>query len=371
MVGRFSRKVPTYLMAKARAGARTSEIGLAPRFSMAVFPNMTRPWLWVFAFGLVLSGCDPTPDREQTRPEPQTVRLLLRETPDARYGGFFAAKVSDYYRAVGLDTAIEVEPGSASDLVAALESGQATFGVLEADEVLLARTAGAKIVAVMASLQITPHSLIVHERAPVRQIQELANAEVLAQADSAIEAFLRHKFPAESVEFSSPDRPLDDFLQQPQAVLVGYETREAFEAERRGATVRTFSLVELGYNPYGSVLVTSEATLAQEPELVHRFLRATAIGWRDYLADSTEANAAIAERFAEMDHSVLDLGAQILRDRKLVLGESIGPEQIGRMTASAWTDLAGSLRESWPERFRSLDAGAAFTTMFYEDPTQN
>jgi NitT/TauT family transport system substrate-binding protein len=338
---------------------------------MAVFANMTRPWLWVFAIVLVISGCESAPEGPPISSEPQNVRLILRETPDARYGGFFAASVSEYYQAVGLDVAIEVEPGTVADLVAALESGQATFGVLEADEVLLGRSAGAKIVAVMASLQITPRSLIVHQEAPVRQIQELANAEVLAPAESAVRSFLRFKFPAESVEFPSPDRPLDAFLQQPQAVLVGYETREAFEAERHGAAVRTFSMVELGYNPYGSVLVTTEATLAQDPELVHRFLRASALGWRDYLTDSTDANATIAERFPEVDHGVLDLGAQILRDRKLVLGESLGPEQLGRMTPAAWTDLAGSLRESSPERFRGLDVQAAFTTMFYEDPTKN
>jgi NitT/TauT family transport system substrate-binding protein len=88
---------------------------------------------------------------------PQKLKLALNWKPDPQFGGFYAA---DYTQA-GLG--VEVLPGGAgTPTVQMIGSGAAQFGIVSADELLLARSRGNDVVALFAVYQSCPQGIMVH-----------------------------------------------------------------------------------------------------------------------------------------------------------------------------------------------------------------
>src|SRR5438309_4180346 len=79
------------------------------------------------------------------------IRLALNWKPDPEFGGIYAADFAKY----GLD--VEILPGgSGTPTVQMIGAGSAEFGIIQADELLLARARGNKVVALFATFQSSP-----------------------------------------------------------------------------------------------------------------------------------------------------------------------------------------------------------------------
>ncbi len=61
----------------------------------------------------------------------------------------------------------------------------------------------------------------------------------------------------------------------------------------RTQKVKFFLLADGGYPPYGSTIVTTEKMIADKPDVVARFVKASLEGWRDYIKNPAPGNALI------------------------------------------------------------------------------
>jgi NitT/TauT family transport system substrate-binding protein len=89
----------------------------------------------------------------------------------------------------------------------------------------------------------------------------------------------RYRFKNEAV------RPYDfnsaPFIHNKTAVQQGYVTSEPFEVEKQGGfRPNTFLLSDYGYS---TLIETRRNLVEKKPDLVQRFVDASAIGWYDYL----------------------------------------------------------------------------------------
>src|SRR5580658_3624637 len=85
------------------------------------------------------------------------IRLALDWKPEPEFGGFYAAN----YQKHGLD--VEILPGGAgTPTVQMVGAGSAEFGIVEADEILLARAQGNDVVALLAVFQNNPQGIMAH-----------------------------------------------------------------------------------------------------------------------------------------------------------------------------------------------------------------
>src|SRR5918993_515284 len=74
------------------------------------------------------------------------VKLQLNWKPEPQFGGFYAAQEAGSYKKQGLD--VEVVPGGVgTPTVQMVGAGSVEFGVVSADEVLIARARGNDVVA--------------------------------------------------------------------------------------------------------------------------------------------------------------------------------------------------------------------------------
>ncbi len=291
----------------------------------------------------------------------EEIRLALNWFPEAEHGGYFAALVHGYYQEAGLNVKI-LPGGPSSSVLERVASGQVTFGIENADRVLLARAQEADAVAVMAPLQRSPRAIMVHARSGFRRIEDLSNVTLAVNAGAAWVQYLKKRVPFPKVRFVPYSGSVAQFLVDENYAQQAYVFSEPFVAQEKGADVRCLLVADAGFNPYTSLLVTSGDTLRNRPELVRKFVTAAVRGWQTYLDRPDETNGYIHNINPEMSLAILAFGVKSLRP--LCTDGPVGTSSLGQMTADRWKSLAGQLVEAEALAASSVDPLRAFTTEF-------
>ncbi len=92
------------------------------------------------------------------------------------------------------------------------------------------------------------------------------------------------------------------FLADKRSAMQGYVTSEPYAVETQGRfKPKIFLLAEQGWGSYSTLIETRRDLVANKPDLVQRFVDASAIGWANYLyGDNAAANARIKRDNPEM-----------------------------------------------------------------------
>ena len=125
----------------------------------------------VAALVLVVAACTPTASPSpSTSAEPSAsavgspagelrqVRLLLGFRPDVQFAPFYLAQQEGYFAEAGLEVSIEHADGG--ELIRLVADGQAEFGVADATDVMIARTAAVPVTYVSTLYQFFPVALV-------------------------------------------------------------------------------------------------------------------------------------------------------------------------------------------------------------------
>lgn len=317
---------------------------------------------------LAAAGCNsssPVPASDAkapaAAPERVKVKLGLNWYPEAEHGGFYAALVRGYYRDAGLDVEI-VKGGPSAPVMQQVAGGQMEFGVSNADGLLLARAEEAPVVALMAPIQISPRVIMVHKSSGIKDFAELKNMTIAMGASQPFYRYLRKKVPLEGVTVVPYQGSVAQFLTDKNFAQQAYVFSEPFTAEQQGGDPESLMLADLGFNPYTSVLFTSEAYLEQHADVVGKLVQASVRGWEDYLADPAATHAKIHELNPEMGLEALDYGLKALAP---LVRDKVAEEQgIGCMSLARWQTLLDQLVEIELIKPDAVKAPEAFTAEF-------
>jgi NitT/TauT family transport system substrate-binding protein len=289
-----------------------------------------------------IGGCGDRSEPASTGPALVPVTLQLNWYPEAEHGGYYAALVAGYYREAGLDVTI-LPGGPETPVVQQVARQAAMFGIVNADNMLFARAQQAPVVALMAPLQTSPRCLIVHESSGITNFEGLKDMTIAMSPASAFTHFLQRKLPLENVRVVPYSGNVAQFLVNKDYAQQGYVFSEPFVARKAGGDPRVLLVSDLGFNPYTSLLFTSDALVAEQPELVQKMVAASIRGWQRYLESPDAANERIHQANPEMDLDILAFGAETIRP--LVLTEESKQQGLGVMTAKRWQTLAEQLIE--------------------------
>ncbi|MDX2176558.1 MAG: ABC transporter substrate-binding protein [Candidatus Sumerlaeia bacterium] len=289
------------------------------------------------------------------------VSIVLNWFPEAEHGGYYAALVHGYYAEAGLD--VEILPGGVDvPVLPMVATGRVQFGVDNADQLLLARTQQAPVVAVMAPMQVSPRCILVHESSGIQSFEQLENMTLGMSAKAAFSEWLLKRYPLAKVKIVPYPGNVSQFLVDKNYGCQGYNISEPIVARRQGATPRVLMVSDTGYNPYTSLLITSEKLAAEKPDVVRRMTEASIKGWRKYIEDPARTNAFINKLNPQMEMYILDEGAKLLVD--MVLDEAAKRDGLGSMTAERWSTLVSQLEEIGLLKPGSVPAESAYTTEF-------
>ena len=131
------------------------------------------------------------------------------------------------------------------------------------------------------------------------------------------------------------------FIKNKMSIQQGYVTAEPFEIERQGGfKPNVFLLSDYGYDTYSTLIVTRREIVDKSPDLVQRFVDASAIGWYHYLyGDNSKANEAIKTDNPDISDDQIAFSIEEMKKYGIVDSGDTLKLGIGAMTDARWKDF--------------------------------
>ena len=272
---------------------------------------------------------------------PGKIRLALNWKPDPQFGGFYAAP----YQAHGLD--VEILPGGAgTPTIQMVGAGSAEFGVVSADELVVARSQGNDVVALFAVFQNNPQGIMAHASRNLASLADLFknSGTVALQRGLPYARLLEKKYGFEKVKIvPSPGGDISAFLADKNFAQQCFIMSEPLTAKHRGADVQVFPVSDAGYNPYTTVLTTAGDFLRKDSDRTKAMVAAVREGWRAYLDNPQPTN----QRMNQLNPSMApDVFAEVAEAQKpLIETDETRRSGLGTMTENRWETLIAQLKE--------------------------
>lgn len=291
---------------------------------------------------LFLSACD-----RQAAPggsaANSAVKLQLNWLPEPQFGGFYAAKSSNYAREHELTIDV-VKGGPGTPTVQMVAAGTVPFGVASADEVIISRTNGSEVIALYAVYQTNPQGIMVHAARKYTKIDDIfKNDGTLAmQKGLPYALFLEKKFGFDKLKIvPSPGGDLSAFRTDANYSMQCFVTSEPLTAKKAGLDAQAFLIADAGYNPYTTVLVTTEKYLKLHRDVVDQVVAAVSEGWQTYLNDPAATNAEMRKLNPTMDEQTFADSAEA--QKPLIMPAGMSQNDVGTMTRQRWQTLINQL----------------------------
>jgi NitT/TauT family transport system substrate-binding protein len=270
------------------------------------------------------------------------VTLLLNWYPEAEHGGFYAAQVLGVFEQYGLD--VEIRPGGKTIVVPQeLILGRVQFGVANADDVLVARNQDLDLVGLMAPIQDGPRCILTRKDSGIDSFEKLKNVKLQIDSTRPYVPFLKSKgLIQEGVEVVPYFGSVAQVVADKGVACQGYNFSEPFMARKEGVEVNELMLSSIGYNPYASLLVTTEKFMKSNPEICEKMVKASIEGWKKYLENPEATNVIILKNNKQgLDKAALDFGVGAMK--KLCIPEGQSSTVMGQMSLERWTQLYDTL----------------------------
>jgi NitT/TauT family transport system substrate-binding protein len=275
------------------------------------------------------------------------VTLQLNWKPEPQFGGFYAALDDGAFARHGLK--VTIQPGGASaPTVDMLGAGSVPFAIVSGDEIVLARAHGNKIVGLFAVYQTNPQGIMTRASRGFKEIGDIFNHPGTLAMEKGLpySDFLKQKYGFDKLAIvPSPFGDLSLYRTKEDYAMQCFVTSEPIAAKRAGVPPKTFLIADAGYNPYTTVMATSDAYLAKNPKQVAAMVAAVREGWGAYLKDPSKTNAAMQKLNPTMDAETFAAGAAAQAHLIEIPANSAADLALGEMTSDRWKQLVQQLVE--------------------------
>lgn len=262
---------------------------------------------------------------------------------EAEHGGFYQAVVDGTYAKYGLDVTI-LPGGPQANNGILLPAGKIDFymggNMIQA---FSAVEENIPTVVVAGFFQKDPQCIMAHPGVGHDTFAALKGAPIFV-AKEGLASFYR--WMVSQYGFSENDvKPYNyntgPFIADKTSAQQGYATSEPFATAKEGGfKPNVFLLADQGFSTYATTIETRQDLVAKNPDLVQRFVDASAIGWYTYLyGDHAKANAAIKKDNPDISDAELDDALQTMKDSGIVDSGDTTTMGIGAMTDARQKDF--------------------------------
>ena len=288
--------------------------------------------------------------------KPQQVSILLNWFADVERGGYVNMALPGEGTKYGLD--VKVIPGSPSvQTIPQVASGQAQFGVAQADQILQARAKGVPVVQIFGGWNRFPTCLMWHSNQHISGFADMNGRTLAVDLAGAYWLYLKWRYHLNNVKVI-PYQGLAVFKQQQTLVHQCFIEAEPWQENHElGVPTDALLVSSTGYDPYANGLFTTETMIKEHPDLVKKVVAAAQNGWSTFLANPAPVRADVAKLTKDTDLKQFDHTIDLLRQP----GWFADP--LGAMTKARWNTLAAQLKAAGviPS---TLDPSAAWTDQF-------
>lgn len=261
----------------------------------------------------------------------------------AEHGGFYQAVADGTYKKYGLDVTI-VPGGPNVNNRILLPVGKIDF-FMSANSLQSFNAVEQNVptMAVAAMFQKDPQVLIAHPDQGIETFEDLKKLTLLVSKEGLVTYFAWMKkdlgFDEKKVKpYTFNAQP---FLADKKVAMQGYVTSEPFAIEQAAKfKPKLFLLADQGFNTYSTLIETRRDLVENKPDLVQRFVDASAVGWYNYLyGDNKAANDLIKKNNPEATDALLAYSVATMKQYGIVDSGDTLKLGIGAMTDARMKDF--------------------------------
>jgi len=266
------------------------------------------------------------------------VRILSNWFAQPDQAGYWQAQQDKLGKEAGIEISV-LQGGPKIQTIPQVASGQAEFGIGNADDVLLARLRGAPVRAVFAHLDYVPYTLVYHADPAVKSIADLQGRTFAVNIGNAYWEWTKKQYKLTGTREIPVSGDLSLFRNDPKMVQQGYSLFLPARMAAAGVQVQQVTLASLGYRPY-DVLFTTDDMIRKNPALVKATIAAVQKGWANYVRNPSGLKPLITGMNKQMTPEIYDAANKEMIET--LISHDLG--RIGCMTDARWSELAGQLR---------------------------
>ncbi len=294
------------------------------------------------------------------------VIMMLDWVPNTNHTGIYVAQAKGYYKAEGLEVEI-VQPGEGGGPEQVVAAGGADFGISYQEGVTQARAQDVPIVSIAAIIQHNTSGFAAPKSKGITRPKDFEGKRYGAFGSPIEKAMLTQLMKCdggdvEKVQFV--DIGASDYFVATQRdvdfawIFYGWT---GIEAQLRNEPLDIVMLSDWSQcvpDYYTPVIITSEKAIAEKPDLVKRFMAATAKGYKDAIANPKEAADILLKAAPENNPDLVRRSQEWLSPRY----QADAPRW-GEQKAEVWQRYADWMADAnlLPKR---IDASKAFTNQF-------
>jgi NitT/TauT family transport system substrate-binding protein len=294
------------------------------------------------------------------------VRFGTNWVAEAEHGGYYQAVADGTYKKYGLDVTI-VPGGPNVNNRILLPVGKLDF-FMSANSLQSFDAVENNIptIAVAASFQKEPQVLIAHP-GKAEKLEDLKKLTLFISKEGIVSYFqwLKADYGFDEAKVKPYTFNPQPFLADKDSGMQGYVTSEPFAVEQAGGfKPKVFLLADHGFNAYSTLIETRRDLVEQKPDLVQRFVDASAIGWYNYIyGDSRPGNALIKQYNPEMTDALLANSIAKMKEHGIVDSGDSEKLGIGAMTDAHWKSFFDKMVRAGVVK-PGLDYKRAYTLKF-------
>ncbi len=229
----------------------------------------------------------------------EKVTLKLNWVPGGDHCFYFVAKDKGFYQEEGLDVSIERGQGS-GDTVKRVELGTVDVGLADTGTLAVARSKGAKVKVIAMIYTNSPNGIKTYEGSGITKPKDLEGHKVGVPAGDAQRVLWPALAKANNIDVDKVTlvnikpsaKPQSLTAKQVDAVfdwIVGNQGYWEAGLDMDHLVIIPWS--KWGVNPYGNALMASDKMIAEKPEMLKKFLKATMKAWAWCVEHPDEAAA--------------------------------------------------------------------------------
>jgi len=316
---------------------------------------------------LILAACACQDAAEEGNlAAPTSIKMMLDWVPNTNHTGLFVAQENGYFEDEGLQVEI-IQPGEVY-AEQAVASGAADFGISFQEQITLARADDVPIVSIAAVIQHNTSAFASRGELQASSPADWAGLTYGSYGNPFEEPTLRVLMGCAGGDYEAlniVDTGFADplaLLHQEQIDLAWiFYAWQGLQAEQENINLDVimmqdwFDCIPDYYTP---VLIASEETIAERPELVRRFLKAVSHGYQFAIANPQEAAAILLAAVPELDGELVYASQAWISPRY-----QADAARWGEQSLDIWQDYSHWMLEH-NILTEAIDAEAAFTNEF-------
>jgi NitT/TauT family transport system substrate-binding protein len=237
----------------------------------------------------------------------ESVNLILNWTPTADHSPFYYAKAQGWYAKAGIDLSIEVGKGSG---VSSLKvgSGGSPFGIADLATMLVARSKGADVVALMSIYANTGQTFYWLKSYGVNGAKDFPGHKIGNPPGDASRvmwpAFAKAAgIAADAVSFVNvgPTAKIAALKSHTVDIISDFYNEHDLKVIEFGSDLGFVNWKDIGLNPYGNSLIVNGEFLEKNPKLAEDFVKISQKAFAACVADVSPCLKALLDQVSGHD----------------------------------------------------------------------